>query len=224
MKAEHRHQLQTNALADRMGKLLQDVKSNPQATSRLLWILGGVVVVLLIAWYFFGAPDSTSGLWVNLDGNTDAESLRTIAREGQGSMASRAALFQRARVLLNQGINDLYTGVDRAKAADSIEQARRIYSDLAPLCTQEPILEGEALAGSAQAEEALLAVPKEGQSKEMRGDLQRAIQAYQTVAQKFPKTFLGEMAAKQAKDLEAGGSKVVAFYTDMGNRPAGIKK
>src|SRR5262249_5048645 len=159
MKAKHRHELETNALADRMGKLIQDVRDNPKAASRFAWILGGVIIAIILAWYFVSGS-GTSDQWVKLDGNTDADSLAQIAKASPATMAGRAALLQRARILLPQGINELYQGFDRAKAAEKIEEARRLYTGLIPVCADEPILEQEAMSSAAKAEESLLAVPK----------------------------------------------------------------
>jgi hypothetical protein len=223
MKAKQRHELETNVLADRMGKLIQDVRDNPKAASRFAWILGGVIIAIVLAWYFVSGS-GTSDQWVKLDGNTDADSLAQIAKTSPATMAGRAALLQRARILLPQGIDELYQGFDRAKAAEKIEEARRLYTGLIPVCADEPILEQEAMSSAAKAEESLLAVPKEGQAKEMRGDLQKAIELYRQVSEKYPDTYVGQQSKAHAKELEEAGSKAVSFYADMGNRPLGIKK
>src|SRR5262245_23344907 len=168
MKAKHRHELETNALADRMGKLIQDVKENPKAASRFAWIIGGVIIAIVLAWYFVSGS-GTSDQWVKLDGNYNPDSLGQIAQSAPATMAGRAALLQRARLMLPQGIRELYEGIDRTKAAEKIEEARRIYTGLIPVCADDPILEQEAISSAAKAEESLLAVPKDGQTKEMRG-------------------------------------------------------
>src|SRR5262249_32532738 len=223
MKAKHRHELETNALADRMGKLIQDVKENPKAASRFAWIVGGVVIAIVLAWYFVSGS-TTSEQWVKLDGNYNADSLGQIATASPTTMAGRAAPFQRARMLLPQGIGELYTGFDRTKAAEKIEDARRIYTGLIPVCADEPILEQEAISSAAKAEESLMAVPKEGQPKEMRGDLQKAIALYRQVSDKYPDSYIGQQSKLHATELEAAGSKAVSFYADMGTRPLGLKK
>src|SRR5271165_3594531 len=132
MKAKHRHELETNALADRMGKLIQDVRENPKSASRFAWIIGGVIVAIVLAWYFVSGS-GTSDQWVKLNGNYEPGSLAQIAQESPTTMAGRAALLQRARVLLPMGIADLYQGMDRAKAAEQIEEARRLYTSLIPV-------------------------------------------------------------------------------------------
>jgi hypothetical protein len=223
MKAKHRHELETNALADRMGKLIQDVKENPKTASRFAWIVGGVIIAIVLAWYFVSGS-GTSDQWVKLDGNYDPGSLAQIAQASPASMAGRAALFQRARILLPQGIDELYKGFDRAKAAEKIEEARRLYTSLIPVCAEDPILEQEAISSAAKAEESLMAVPKEGQAKEMRGDLQKAIALYRQVSEKYPDSYVGQQSKLHATELEAARSKAVTFYADMGNRPLGIKK
>jgi hypothetical protein len=223
MKAKHRHELETNALADRMGKLIQDVKENPKAATRFAWIVGGVIIAIVLAWYFVSGS-STSDQWVKLVGNDDPASLAQIATTSPTTMAGRAALLQRARILLPKGIGELYQGFDKAKAAEQIEEAKRLYTGLIPVCADDPILEQEAISCAAKAEESLLAVPKEGQTKEMRGDLQKAIDLYRQVGEKYPDSYVGQQSKQHAKELEAAGSKAVSFYSDMGNRPLGIKK
>src|SRR5690242_20486407 len=149
MKAKHRHELETNALADRMGKLIQDVKENPKAASRFGWIVGGVIIAIVVAWYFVSGSGS-SDQWVKLDGNYNPDRLGQIAQAAPTTMAGRTARLQRARILLPQGIKELYEGIERTKAADKIEDARRIYTGLVPVCADEPILEQEAISSAAK--------------------------------------------------------------------------
>ena len=46
MKAEHRKELQTNALADHLGRFIQNLKSKPSAAT--VYVAGGVVLVVVI--------------------------------------------------------------------------------------------------------------------------------------------------------------------------------
>ena len=47
MKAEHRKELETNVLANRMGRLLETAKQKPQRGT-VMWILFGVAVLVVV--------------------------------------------------------------------------------------------------------------------------------------------------------------------------------
>src|SRR5438270_731981 len=53
MKAAHRKVLETNALADRMGRLLDNVKSGPKSASVVAWIFVILALVLFAAWQYY---------------------------------------------------------------------------------------------------------------------------------------------------------------------------
>src|SRR5437762_11293650 len=69
MKAEHRKQLHTNALADRMGKLVNTLKQKPQKRTVLYVILGLAAVLAVFIWYRYNTNKKLerSQLWVWLD-------------------------------------------------------------------------------------------------------------------------------------------------------------
>src|SRR5207249_11156878 len=71
MKAGHRKELQTNMLADSMGRLLQEIRARPQSASIVLWVLGVLAVVIVVVWYFTaGASKTRSALWVQLEADS----------------------------------------------------------------------------------------------------------------------------------------------------------
>jgi hypothetical protein len=85
MKAEHRKELQTNALADRINRFFRGVKTKTQSTSTLFW----VIVVLLVGaviggwWYFrWSSNRSRSAMWVAMD---TAVGEKQFAEEEQGT-------------------------------------------------------------------------------------------------------------------------------------------
>ena len=78
MKAEHRRELQTNALADRMGRVVQRIKAPPDRRS-LLWIIAAVAVVigtLIVILYYNNKRATNSHLWTEVEENSAIKPLR----------------------------------------------------------------------------------------------------------------------------------------------------
>src|SRR5262249_39100901 len=100
MKAEHRKELQTNALADRLGRMLQGMKSRPQAAPVIFWVVAGLLVVGIVGtiWYL-RARSSTrySQALAAVDDTTDLEELQKIAADNKHSLPGRLALLKIAR-------------------------------------------------------------------------------------------------------------------------------
>lgn len=77
MKAEHRKQLETNTLADTLGKIIQSVK---HGFNRNAWIVVGVIVagfVLFLIWREFSARSqrSNASLWYKWDQLDDPDDI-----------------------------------------------------------------------------------------------------------------------------------------------------
>jgi hypothetical protein len=236
MKAEHRKELQTNLLADRMGRLVQGVRSGPRSTSVGVWVIAVLALATLAGWYFADSTRGTQGsAWVRLGGITgsvedqnlgtaadltDERALNEVIQNYPGTLPARAARYQRARMLLNRGLKSLY-GTNRSLAIEDLETARQLYKGLAAECAGNDILVPEALMGVAKAEEALVGVPRKTDEPESsRGDLDQALQWYDRLARAYSNSFLGEQAAKHATELRANRDQVVRFYADL-NKSAG---
>jgi tetratricopeptide (TPR) repeat protein len=211
-------------LADRMGRLVQGMKSGPKSTSAVVWVIAVVAVGVFVAWYFAtGAPASRSQTWVKLENDLTREDdqqrlddLRKVAEENPGTVPARVARFQRARLLLQaRGLEVLYSD-QRASAIQSLEEARRLYKELAQECIDNTVLRQEALLGLARAEEALVGIPKEDNAEDSRGDLDQALKDYEqylTIAN--PDSVVGKDVKKHVEELEKNRQDVVAFYTEM---------
>jgi tetratricopeptide (TPR) repeat protein len=229
MKAEYRHQLQTNALADRMGRLVQGMKSGPPASRAALWVLGGLAIGVIVLWYVVsGLSANRSQVWVDFDSASVTDSvpralasLQQIAAQNPGTIPARTAEFQRARILLGDGLRSLYTA-SRSRAIQNLEESRRLYEDLMQYSGNEPLLVQEALLGLARAEESLVGVPKEGETDESRGSLEQALRWYRQLADTYPDSYLGQQAAKHVEDLQ-DQEQVQKFYTDLNRFESGPK-
>jgi hypothetical protein len=77
MKAEHRKELQTNALADWLGRTIQRLKEGPSRPT--LYILGLVVLglVIYLAWGYYSrsSQETNSSRWLAWDGDVTVEDL-----------------------------------------------------------------------------------------------------------------------------------------------------
>ena len=53
MKAEHRKELQTNVLADRLGKAIQGIKEGPSRGTMLFVGVVALAGLLIFVWWYF---------------------------------------------------------------------------------------------------------------------------------------------------------------------------
>ena len=98
MKAEKRHQLQRNALADGVGRLLQGMKSAPTTRSTLAWVFVILTVGTVVVWQYgaFATQAHYSALWTQVDSASrdlasGGEKLRQLGEENRDSLPGRSA-------------------------------------------------------------------------------------------------------------------------------------
>jgi hypothetical protein len=197
MKAEHRKELQTNALADHLGRFIQNIGTNP---GPLAWyLLGAVVLVIALyyGWRYFSTTSAKgrSTQWVLLDEATNTDDLNRIIQDHPGSSAARTARFLKARKLMQEGQSQLYYPLGRTQALANIDEAGQLYQKLVDESKDMPVLAQEALMGTATAHV-------------IKGEYDQAIAAYKDLAKRYPKSFQGEQAEKLAKQLEDNGSAI----------------
>ena len=104
MKAEHRKELETNALAQQLTKAYEGLKQGP---SRTTWFyIGGAVIVVLgiiLFRYFMAESDRNAAeRWVMLDEVVFPEQLTTLLDKSElkGSPQARLARFKEADLKL----------------------------------------------------------------------------------------------------------------------------
>jgi hypothetical protein len=224
MKAEHRHQLQTNVLADQMGRFYQSMKSPGQTSSVLGWTLGGLLIAAVVAWQYLAGTALTDGsaLWLNADAathdnpNTMLARLENLGGDNPGTLAGRTALFETARLMFEMGERD-DAFMSRADSAKSLGRARDLYEELSRECADEPLLRQEALMGVAKAEESLAGSKDPANAEE---DLQKALESYKKLANAYPDSFQGKAAAERIKVLQGQMTEVAKFYQDFYSAPS----
>src|SRR5262245_6897997 len=182
MKAEHRKELQTNVLADKVGKFLQGLRTRPDATTLTI-----LAFVILGAGLFFGwrywrsySERTRSALWLRLDEAATQENLDAVIKDGGSGPAGRVALFHKARDLLHAGLHGFAakSAVNDGKSPrEQLEEAHDLYDKLAKESQDSPLLVQEALMGVAKAKESLA---------KNQDDLDGAVAAYKALADRYP--------------------------------------
>jgi hypothetical protein len=206
MKAAHRKELHTNALADRVGKLYESVKSGPKTTSALAWLFVLLALIAVVAWKFLGStnPEEESARWVYLreathvpDGVVMARDLQDLVEQNRATAQSRAARFQQARLNLRQAQETLVAAdaKTRADAAEKLRTARDQYEQLVRETKSVRILQQEALLGVATAEETLAGISFDEKGPAY-GNLDRALAYYQKLVQ-LNLRLLGKQASEE---------------------------
>jgi hypothetical protein len=216
MKAEQRKELETNALADRMGHLVQRMKTQPRRTATY-WVLGGVVVFVVVFFavrsFQLGRTESSHN-WVVIDmgsrlamtqeyPGTDAL-MQASAESNQG----KTARFQRAWIIYwEAGVKLL--GVDPDGAIKALEESRSNYAKLAEDCADDPYWEQEAMYA--------LAVIDETLAVQNRDSLDRARDRYEELAKKHEKSARGQLAKDWLANYEKADKQrdLKDFYKEM---------
>jgi hypothetical protein len=217
MKAEHRHQLQTNVLADSMGRLLQGMKSGPSKSSALLWVFFGLVLVVLVGWQVASwSRGDTSALWVAVDEDiktydTNPAKLDEFGQQNKGTIAGRTARFEAARKYFQYGQANLGS-FDRASAIEKMKQARTVYAELAKECADSPLLAREALLMIAAVDESLVGTTT---PDDLKAELDQAVESYEKVAREYPQGVLGEKAKTRAQELRDSAEQAEKFYREL---------
>jgi hypothetical protein len=208
MKAEQRHKLETNVLADRLGKFVHTLKEGP---SKSTWIVGGViagVVVLWFIWKYFAAQsdENNSKRWLVtmriLDGesvtgpidqstpppSTEME-LEKLAKDNEGTVQARVARFYLARMALAQGEKSI--GSNREVAVEKIRKSAELYKKLQSESTDVPILHQEALL-------------REAKAREMLGEFKAASDNYKLLIKDHPDSAFQKEAEAGVERLKDG--------------------
>jgi hypothetical protein len=234
MKAEHRKELHTNLLADRMGRLVQGVKAGPGPKSAIVWVIVGLACVTGIGWYWANrARDRSGEAWVAFNKSTNPNTypeiqlseLKNLATNNPGTIAGRTARFQRARLLLGGGLKSVYSAAgslpalqaherSREQAVKDLEEARTLYRQLMPECSEDPVLEPEAMIGAAKTEEALAGIPKADNPDVGLGSLDEALKLYRKLADspEYGRSAWGLEASQRCQEFDTRRADIDQFY------------
>ncbi len=209
MKAEHRKELETNTLADKMGQAVQRVKSGRRSTLLITVVVGAAVA--LGAWFWYRSTtwsrEEASDAWLRLD---DGGQKNVGALASTNTNAGKAAKLQIAWIAYWElGVKKIAT--DQRGALLAIEEAGKFYQELAKECADErpPIYAPQAFLG--------IAIVEETKALQDRAAVEKAKEAYTNVVEKFPETAEGKFA-KARLDLlkdKKGRAELEAVYDDL---------
>lgn len=198
MKAEERKALETNVLADQLGRAMEGLKQ-PPPRSLLVYLglaIAAVVLVVAFRWFYRTSLSAESQRWLQVDSAVFTEQLDTLLEEKdlKGSLQGSTVRLKEARLKLAQGLRDL--GANPALAHESLDAAGKLYEELlkSKLIGRVELLEQEALSGAARVNEAV-------------GEIDQAVSYYKRLKGTFPKSALGKDAAKQLERLESDAGR-----------------
>ncbi len=175
MKAEHRKELHTNYLADKLGKMFTQTKSSSMA----IWVILGLVVLVVVVYFIWTgrAQDRNTNAWMdyrNTAGGT-VEVLQQAANRQKGTSAERAIKL----TLSDRAYEDGYEGLFKSpmEAAKSFEEVIKVADELEKSLGNCRELGLRALSAKAKAFESL-------------GKLDDALRCYHEVINRYSKDFI----------------------------------
>lgn len=216
MKSEERHKLQHNVLADWIAKSIKAVQ--PHLNS----IAVGVLAVLLAvtgyyAWTKMSAASSQQS-WDEFNaalGKSDVTMFTEVTTGFPKSKAAYAAALVAGDMHLAQGCEQLFT--NKAVGNQELTKAVESYETV--------------LAGSGESSLRERATYGLARAREAKGELDAAVELYQSITTKWAKGTYAVAAAKRMKDLKEPATKAFydrfakfnpkpAFSSDTGDKPA----
>jgi tetratricopeptide (TPR) repeat protein len=212
MKAEHRKELMTNTLANRLGEAVQSIKEGPSRGTIVVLVAIGLIVILALVWRYFitSSEEADSARWLQWDSLTTPEQLKAFVenKEMEDQAQGRLARLTEARRSLYEGLRQLGNAGTRKKALEELQLAAGLYDKLADEYVDKPLLHQQVLMGAAKAHESL-------------GDAEQARKYYQQLQNKYGDTVLGRDAAEQLQRLDAAeNSGSFKALRDELNKPA----
>jgi tetratricopeptide (TPR) repeat protein len=204
MKADEQKAIETNSLAQSLAKVKE------QTSSKTLYLIGGAVALVfagILAWNYFAA-DRARGRDVKiieLETADTAKKLDDYIKQYEGTPLGNIAKMHLGRRSLGpEGLEKLGTNDKEARrqAVASIEQARKLFLELAEKWKDEPALTQETWFNAALAEETLVGMPTTDGGTDSRGSLDKAIEYYKKAAAIFPESDASKRYLKLAEERE----------------------
>ncbi len=205
----------TTELAERLSDWWQRFKRGQIISYRWMAIILIVIGVLIATWLIWSERrKSISANWLQVAQAESTESWRELAErpESRQSMAGTVARLQYARLLLDQGLQQILAGPaeQRSAAAESVEKARQLFQELYAQTPRTSLFYAECALGLAKAEAALVAVPqKPDQLDQFKGQVPKVIEYLQEFVAVVDGTPWAEDGQKLLEALQKDESEFV---------------
>ncbi len=220
MKAEERHELETNTLAATLTKAVSTAKG----TETSQWIYATVIVLVvflvgfLVMRYFATRAAEAALSCVELyDGS--GKILQRLAKDAPTSVPGKVARLQSAWVRFwDFGLKKIMADPNGAKV--QLEELASQYEELKNDCKGDPIFEPEALYALAVIEETRTLYDKD------RKRLDSALDMYKDVVSKHPKSAQAAMAQPWIEKLEntQNRKQIERFYDELQLNQPGLPR
>jgi hypothetical protein len=198
MKAERRHELQHNELADWLAGVIDQTKPHAGV---IVAVIGAAILAVVAFAYFSRGGDARRGpAWDAYFQAAEIETfeqrvkdLERVAKDHPGTPAGLWAQITAGDARLLEGTNKSYK--DRLAGEEEISKAIDNFKNVEEAAAKLPAAQSEelrlrAMWGLAQAHEAL-------------SEPQEAIEQYEQIAKLWPESAFGKTSAVQAKKLSA---------------------
>jgi hypothetical protein len=207
MKAEHRKELETNVLADRVGRVVQNMKQAPQKRTMLFLVVIGIVVVLVVLWTRRGQVQrmENSERWIEF-AEGSAAAKRKLESDPDSNQV-KAILFEESYSQLRRALR--FLAAQPTQVLDVLERLDLQYERMAEQCKNDKVLLPEALYARAVIAETRIMKDDE--------NWKAALDAYNVVANNHKDTAFGKLAAKRAEILnnQEKRNKILELYRDL---------
>ncbi len=216
MKADERKRLEENELAHGVTALMDRARSGRLWNYRILGLVLAVVIVGGVWWYAVHESRKANSrmwaVWADLERSPSPSGLEEFANSNKDTVPARLARLEAARIQLGpDGIAQLRQRdqATRNKGIENIEKAREELTRLADEFKGDPTLQATCLLDAAEAELALVGIPKGAAGLGDKGTVQAAADLYRKAAAAVGEnTPVGEQARKKAEALEAKAQTV----------------
>jgi hypothetical protein len=205
MKAEHRKELETNALAERMGRVVVGMKRAPQKKTMVWLVIAGAVVVIILLFSRYGHMQKVDNA-LNWEKFSDGQ-IQQFLKDDLQSNQSKASFYELNFLNLRQWLGHLATEPKEVMA--KLEELDKSYGVLANRCKDDKVLLPEALFAQAVIKETLILKDAD--------NWQAARDAYKELATNHKDTAFGKEARKRLEILENKDNRdeLLKVYQDL---------
>lgn len=197
MKSEHRHELKTNSLDRVVSQVGTFFKKNGQSIG--IGLIGLFVVLIIVTVFVRTKSSRADKAWQAMVSASDAETYETIAEEkaNQGAPVAYWARLLSGERHYSEGIGQYFT--DRSTGEEELKLAQEAFEAVLQEKGSHDVIRERALFGLARCKETT-----------SDGDLQPAVDAYNTLLAEYPGSIYKDDAEKRIEILKSKDAET--FY------------